>query len=44
MGPFTRNQVPIEVFTSPIIVNWKRVGEKVRVIWNGSSPLGNSVN
>ena len=44
LGPFFRDHVPIDIFTSPIIVNWKRVGEKVRFIWNGSAPFKHSVN
>ena len=44
LGPFDKCHVPIDVFTSPIIVNWKKPGEKVRFIWNGSAPLGHSVN
>ena len=44
-GPIRKTVIPSDIFLSPIIVNWKKYPNKVRVIWNGSAPKnGVSVN
>ena len=42
-GPFTADELPFEVFLSPIYGDRKRSG-KIRLIINLSAPWGNSVN